>query len=373
MVQNEHHLPFYEQAKSWVREQISKGALTPERRLPSQGELAQRVGVSAMTMRRALIELTREGLLQRVRGKGTFVRASFAPRGRVHRLGVGLIVPFAAAGQGGPFFQRLIYALQVASEDSGIFLAFRHTTEPYEAFVQSLNSDKSLKGLLALDQSDQKFLHLLQGISKPVVLLDTIQPDSGPQFDEVNFRGERGMFQAVTSLLQLGHREIALMQSSGTNQFMAERQAGYEKALQTFNVPVREELIYRAPICHEGGYRCMTSIIASGRVPTAIAFVSDELAAGAMVAALEAGIKLPRDLSVVGFGDLGEFTVPALSTVRIPMDQMARAAVQTLWARLKDPTAPLKRVLFEAEWIPRSSCTSPRHSDSLHQNNTVTK
>jgi LacI family transcriptional regulator len=79
-----------------------------------------------------------------------------------------------------------------------------------------------------------------------------------------------------------------------------------------------------------------------------------------MVAALENGMKLPRDLSVVGFGDLGEFAVPALSSVRIPLDLMARAALQVLWNRLKKPTAPLKRVLFDAEWTPRSSCMSPR-------------
>jgi DNA-binding LacI/PurR family transcriptional regulator len=362
MISSERELPLYEQAKQWLREQISKGLLVPDHKLPSETELAHDVGVSPMTMRRAMIELTREGLFKRVRGKGTFVRESFAPKRRIHRVGVGLLVPFNPSNPGGPFFQRLVHALQVASEDSGIFLTLRHVKEPYEAFVQSLNSDKSLKALIALDLDDQKLLHLLQGSSKPVILLDNVQPDSGPQFDEVNCLGEQGMLHAVNALLQFGHREIALIQCPVANEIMSQRQSGYEKALQAFDITAREDLIYRAAVCHEGGYRCMSAIIASGRVPTAIVCVSDEMAVGVMVAALENGMKLPRDLSVVGFGDLGEFTVPVLSTVKIPLDLMARAALKVLWDRLKKPTAPLKRELFEAEWTPRNSCTTPRQA-----------
>jgi GntR family transcriptional regulator, arabinose operon transcriptional repressor len=147
MISSEREPPLYEQAKQWLREQISKGVLIPDRKLPGEAQLAQDVGVSSMTMRRAIIELTGEGLFKRVRGKGTFVRESFAPKRRIHRVGVGLLVPFNPSNPGGPFFLRLVHALQVESEDRGIFLTLRHVDEPYEALMQSLNSDKSLKSI----------------------------------------------------------------------------------------------------------------------------------------------------------------------------------------------------------------------------------
>jgi hypothetical protein len=83
------------------------------------------------------------------------------------------------------------------------------------------------------------------------------------------------------------------------------------------------------------------------------------MALGATFAALEHGLKVPRDLSIIGFGDLAYFCSPALSTVRIPAEQLGLAAVQVLRERLAQPMSPLKRLLLPAEFIPRASCGSP--------------
>jgi DNA-binding LacI/PurR family transcriptional regulator len=360
MLTANHFLPFYEQTKQWLRKQIADGVFKPARALPPEAQLAGAMGVSPMTMRRALIELTREGLLQRVRGKGTFVRSSFAPKGRVHRIGVGLVIPFSKSNPGCAFYQKLVYALHIACEDNGVFLALRQAMEPHESFVCSLEADKSLRALIVMDVGDQKLLRLFQDMSKPVVLLDNVQPQQGPQFDEINCLGEQGMLQAVNSLIELGHRDIGFIQSLQSNAIMDQRQHGYEKALRLHGIAVREDFLFKVPVCHDGGYRCMQAIMASKNIPTAIACVSDDVAVGVMTAALEAGLKLPRDLSVVGFGDLGEFTSPALSTVRIPLELLGNATMQAVRERLLHPTLPLKRTLFQADFLPRASCTCPR-------------
>jgi LacI family transcriptional regulator, repressor for deo operon, udp, cdd, tsx, nupC, and nupG len=86
----------------------------------------------------------------------------------------------------------------------------------------------------------------------------------------------------------------------------------------------------------------------------------DVMAAAAMFAALERGIRMPQELSVIGFGGYPIFTAPRLSTVVLPLAQMGKTALQVLKERIENPTAPIKRVLLPAEWRPWASCTIAR-------------
>jgi LacI family transcriptional regulator len=79
-----------------------------------------------------------------------------------------------------------------------------------------------------------------------------------------------------------------------------------------------------------------------------------------MAAVTAHGWHVPKDISVVGFGDEGYFTVPQLSTVRVPLEQMGMRAAQMLAERLERPTTPLQRSTFQTEWISRGSCDCPR-------------
>jgi DNA-binding LacI/PurR family transcriptional regulator len=348
--------PIYEQTKNWLRQQIISGQMKPESPVPDEDVLATQFGISAMTVRRALIELTEEGLLKRIRGKGTFVRGSFSPQRKTRRVGVGIVARFLNNDPGGPFYYRMLQAIQFASEEGGIFLAFRQPTDPLESFVAALAEDPALKALIVLGVGDQRILKLLERIGKPLVLLDSLQPESGPQFDEVNYTAEAAVFEAVTSLLQLGHRQIGMIRGASENIFHTQRQTAYERALTTYGVPVRPELIHHVPVCAEGAYACATQIFENGPIPTAIVCGDDEMASAVMTSALEHGLKLPRDLSVIGIGGYQLFTSPRLSTVRLPIEQLGVTAVKVLKERLENPTAPIRQVFIPAEWRPWSSC-----------------
>jgi len=351
--------PIYEQTKSWLRQQIVSGQFKPETAVPDEDALARQFGISAMTVRRAMIELTEEGLLKRIRGKGTFVRGSFSPQRRSRRIGVGILARFLNNDPGSPFYYRLLHAIQFASEESGIFLAFRQPTEPVESFVATLSEDATLKALIVLGIAEPRLLGLLEKIGKPLVLLDSLQPSSGPQFDEVNYTAEAAVFDAVTSLLQRGHRQIGMIRGASDNIFHVQRQTGYERALTSFGIQVRPELIHQVAVCAESAYPCMNQILQSANRPTAMVCGDDEMAAAVMLAALEHGLKLPRDLSVIGIGGYQLFTSPRLSTVRLPIEQLGATAVKILKERIENPTAQIKRVLIPAEWRPWASCAQP--------------
>jgi DNA-binding LacI/PurR family transcriptional regulator len=364
-LQRHHAQPFYEQLKEQLRQKIAAGEFKPDAAIPDERSLAAELGISRMTARRAIVELSDEGLLKRVRGKGTFVRGSFAPQPRTRRACVGIVAPFAQLENSSIFYHRLLTGVYAACEQAGLMLGFRKVVEPCESFVSALRHDPALKALIVVGIADEKLLRQLVKLSIPTVLLDTVPLAGGPFFDEVNYEAEQASFAAVSALVQLGHREIAMMQTPAPNPFFKMRQAGYERALRAAGLPVRPELIHEVPFYPYAAYAAMRRILQAPQVPTAFFCIGDDFATAVITAVLEHGWRVPRDLSVIGFGDLGFFSSPWLSTVRIPMEEMGLTAVKVLAERLARPTAPLKRVLLPCEWIARASCDCPRQAPGI--------
>jgi LacI family transcriptional regulator len=356
-------LPFYEQIKSSLRQQIDRGVLKPDAIIPDERSLAVQLGISRMTVRRAIMELTKEGLLHRIRGKGTFVRGAFAPQPRRTRSAIALISSFDRLDRSGsrsPFYNSILHGIYDASEKAGLWLAYRKVSQPIDAFVSSLRNDTTLKGIIALGIADTAQIQALNASRLPVVLLDSVQPGDYPVFDEVNQVGEQATATGVHSLLRLGHTDIGLMIPASPSYFFQQRQAGFETALRNYGVPFRSERVYNVQTCPLSAYAMMRRILQAGDVPTAMVCTTDETAVGVMSAVNDFGWKVPRDLSVIGFGDLGYFTSPFLSTINVPCEQMGLEAVRVLEDRLRNPTAPIQRVLLPTNFLQRASCDYPR-------------
>lgn len=102
-IQRSGSLPCYRQVEAWLRTEIESGRLLPDAAVPEERELAKRMGLSRMTVRRALVTLTDEGLLYRIRGRGTYVKASAAPAARALDT-VGIVAPFGQSELRESFF-----------------------------------------------------------------------------------------------------------------------------------------------------------------------------------------------------------------------------------------------------------------------------
>ncbi|MCZ7644885.1 MAG: GntR family transcriptional regulator [Planctomycetota bacterium] len=357
--------PFYEQLKELLRSRIAKGEFKPETALPDERSLAAELGLSRMTVRRAFVELSREGLLKRVRGRGTFVRGSFAPRPRRRaREALGIVASFDRFALGNEmFYHRLISGIQQASEKAGLLLACRRIEEPHEALVSALRRDKALKGLLIVGVTDPVFLNLLAALPQPSVLVDSCPPPGDPVFNEVNHDGRPAVRAAVEELIRLGHTDIGILISTGTSCFTAQRLEAWEAAHRAHGLEPDPARVHRIIPCGSSAYATVRKLIQEGRAPTAFfCGAGDELALGAMAAAHDEGWRVPRDLSVVGMGDVVAFSSPWLSTVRMPIEQLGATGVQVLLDRFKAPTAPLTRIMLPCEWIARASCACPRAS-----------
>lgn len=162
-------------------------------------------------------------------------------------------------------------------------------------------------------------------------------------------------------LLDLGHRDIAIIQGDPTHPATQARMAGYTQAFADAGLAPEARRIEHGMFTFESGYDAGKRLLAQTDRPTAILAQNDEMAVGAMSAAREAGIDLPSELSVAGFDDseVSRIVWPRLTTVRQPVFEMAAAATAMLIARLEgDPADHL--VHHAHSLIVRESTVPPR-------------
>jgi DNA-binding LacI/PurR family transcriptional regulator len=164
--------------------------------------------------------------------------------------------------------------------------------------------------------------------SIPYVVFDPIDdvPDGVPYVAATHFRGGQS---AARHLIGLGHRRIAMI-SGPDHAFCLARMAGYRSALDTAGLPVDPELIVRMQLTREDGYAAAGELLARPDRPTAIFTANDLQALGVYQAAREAGLRIPEDLSVVGYDDVPvtAWVDPPLTTVHQPLTEMAAAATE---------------------------------------------
>ncbi len=163
----------------------------------------------------------------------------------------------------------------------------------------------------------------------PFVVFDPTSelPDDVPFVGATNWRGGRS---AVQHLIGLGHRRIAMISGPEDVLCCRARQAGYETAMKSAGLPVDPDQIVVAQLTREDGCAAARSLLARPERPTAIFASNDLQALGVYQAAREAGLRIPRDLSVVGFDDLPivAWADPPLTTVHQPLTEMAMAATE---------------------------------------------
>jgi len=166
-----------------------------------------------------------------------------------------------------------------------------------------------------------------QGI--PFVVFDPTAelPDGVPFVGATNWSGGRS---AARHLIELGHRRIALV--GGPEQVLCcqARMDGYRSAMESAGLPVVPGLIVRAELTRSGGHEAASELLDRPDRPTAICASNDLQALGVYQAARAVGLRIPADLSVVGFDDLpvADLVVPPLTTVRQPLTEMAMAATE---------------------------------------------
>jgi LacI family transcriptional regulator len=272
---------------------------------------------------------------------------------------IGAIIPNLA----NPVFAQMIYAIQNALLQAGYVLVIGCSEyQPDKALTGARAMiERGVDGLILLGENfSDSFWHLLEVQKVPNLVAYSYRP-SGPR-NYIGFDNIRAARLAAEHLLNLGHTRLAIIaQEVEGNDRAAARLYGFVEAIRERGRQIPSEWIRQRPWSIAMGQDACEAILASGPLPpTALLCGNDYLAAGALAACRGRGLRVPDDISVVGFDDLeiAAYLSSPLTTVRVPAGEIGTVAAQTLLARLETGT-PLRSIELEATLVVRGSTAPP--------------
>jgi LacI family transcriptional regulator len=326
--------------------------------------VARSAGVSYSTVSRVVNDYAHvnEGTRERVQaamrelGYVAHVTARALASGRTQAIGL------LAQEIDNPFFSVVIKGVDqaVSTADYDLLLCTTHSRREKEAEYVARLSHGMVDGLLiVLPTGVPEYIAQLRHERYPFVLVDHDSDARG--CNVVNAANRSGTREGISYLLALGHRRIGFITGRPDVGATYTRYAGYRAALAEAGIPVDERLVVEGDFLEQRGYEAGRELLALEEPPTAIFASSDAAAFGVLAAARDASLQVPRELSVLGFDDIVEasYIGAALSTVRQPLREMGRVAVQRLMRLLADPSQPAERIVMETELIIRQTTAPP--------------
>jgi DNA-binding LacI/PurR family transcriptional regulator len=264
---------------------------------------------------------------------------------RRQTMTLGVLTPQALAVVfSNPFFALLGEGIAQAAEDHGYEL---HFISPHNGSLAQAVGRATVDGVVAIGLSgDHPEVEQIRGSGLPMVLVDS---EDLPEHGSVVVDDEGGARAAAEHLVALGHREVLVVaferpeSASGRQDRASEgvadrRLRGYRSALAAAGIDLRPEWIATGRVSIGGGESAFQRAWAVGLRPTAVLAMSDAMAIGAMRAAGGLGLRIPDDLSIVGFDDLdlAALVDPALTTVHQPIREKGIDAVRLLLGELEE-------------------------------------
>ncbi len=322
-------------------------------------DVAQEAEVSIATVSRALngkadvAEATREKVLRVAQARG-YISNQHA-RQLVGRRMIGFTIPYMSS----LYSVEILHGAAEALEhyDSNLVVC---PAPPEAAREKSLSKrllQSELQGaLLVLAAEGLAELRQLQQRSFPFVVIDPMfpMPESVLVVTATNITGAR---QATEHLLTLGHRRIGVISGPANWCATIERLAGYHSVLSGAGLTVDPSLTIAANFSLESGRQAAHALLNHPEPPTAIFAFNDDMAVGTLRAAAERGIRVPQDLSIVGFDDASftTCTTPELTTVHQPLRELGQAGVALLFRQLQGQVIDARRIELSTQLVTRAS------------------
>jgi DNA-binding LacI/PurR family transcriptional regulator len=236
-------------------------------------------------------------------------------------------------------------------------------------FLRSLVNNRVIAGVIVWDTGSPVFAATYEALGQagiPVVFIDR-EPTAAVGADVVATNNRRAARAAVQHLIDLGHRHIAMVINDDPASSVQDRVEGYCAALREAEIPFRSEDLIRLPapagqpvsLAHEAA---ITSLLRGQEPPTAMFCVNDQIALYVQQVAQRARIRVPEDLSLVGFDWLMRWLPSGgdLTTVAQPFEEIGRVAAERLLHRIESDASSIPRqILLDAQLIVRSTTTAP--------------
>ncbi len=247
-------------------------------------------------------------------------------------------------------------ALERANYDLMLYTSHRHPDKE-SLYVSAIANGLTEGLLLVAPLVPTSYLDVLREQNFPYVLID--QADDKENSSIVEATNWQGAYEATRYLYQLGHTRIAFIAGALVVRSAVDRLRGYIAALADCDIPLKEEWIIEGDYQQQTGYETTKSLLQSVDPPPTAIFASNDLSAfGAMDAAREYGLRIPDDISIIGFDDIPQASLgyPKLTTIRQPLEQMGQVAVKMLLEQIEDRSRPPQCVTLATQLVIRDSC-----------------
>jgi LacI family transcriptional regulator len=276
---------------------------------------------------------------------------------------VGVLVPDLGTGYIGEIMRGIDAELVLHQFDLMLFTTHRAAAKEAK-YVADLAQGIVDGLLLILPRNPADYVGTLTHLKFPFVLID--HQGTGEPCPSVGATNWQGAYNATEYLIKLGHKRIGFITGAMDLGAAVDRLEGYKFALRTHHLPVDENLIFEGAFFQPDGYAGASALLDLENPPTAIFASNDVMAMGAMDAVRNRELRIPDDISIIGFDDIpqAEMIRPAMTTVRQPLEQMGRFATQMLLDLLKNPQESANRIELPTELIVRGSALPPKNKAS---------
>lgn len=255
-----------------------------------------------------------------------------------------------------PFFAEVVAAVEhyCSQHQYNLLLANTHGDQQrLEANLQTL-LQKQVDGLILICSENplqSQFLNL----PLPAVVMDWWPTELNA--DRVQGNSELGGYLATCNLIERNHRDIAIITGNLGKQLARDRLQGYKRAMQEHGIAIREQWVIESQFNFAGGVKAMQQLLALDSMPSAVFACSDSIAVGAYQAIWQQGLRIPEDISIIGYDDihLAQYMTPPLTTVHQAKDEFAKQALSVLLERIKNPSRDYINLQLEPYVVLRNS------------------
>jgi LacI family transcriptional regulator len=330
-------------------------------------DIAQIVGVSVMTVSKALRDAPDVSTATKAKIKKLAADIGYVPdssaqglRTKTTRL-FGLVIPTTT----NPIYARIVLAIEERAFELGYDLLICHTynkPEREDAGLRRLLS-RRVDGLFITPvyrfEAEARIYQEITVRKIPTVLLGAPAPFC-KNFPAIEIEELVASYNATKHLIGLGHNKIAYLTGPPAAPWAHERFEGYRRALREANIEVDDKLVFQAGSTIEDGTKAALQLLNENCQPTAIQAVNDLVAMGCAEVLLQQGIKIPEDISLVGFGNIlaAEFYRVPMTTISQPKHRLGTTAIETMMKLIRGEPFQLKRLA--AEFVERKSTAPPK-------------
>ncbi|MBN1305241.1 MAG: LacI family DNA-binding transcriptional regulator [Anaerolineales bacterium] len=260
-----------------------------------------------------------------------------------------------------PYFSEVLMGIEGAAREAGYGMLISHSEFHLERQMADMNLllGNGVDGLIINSLiEDEEIFERLRCLRIPYLLLQFYSPDLPA--DCIHNDDEQAGYNATVYLLGLGHTRIGCISGyASPTQSAYNRLSGYRRALEENNIPFKMDYFCMTCYTLKEGYDSFINLQNLPEKPTAVITYSDPLAIAAIRAAVDLGLSVPGDISVIGFDDIefANYSIPRLTTIYQEKALLGRLAFEMLIKRIHQPDLPFERKILPSHLVIRESCS----------------